>query len=67
MFIRCKESENQYIIDTDKNIVYQVCAGHAWVMKMNDNNFDSDNFIRWHPYLKEIKTTRYKPREIRKS
>ena len=67
MFIRCKESENQYIIDTDRKIVYQVFEGNAWVVKFNDHNFDSDNFIRWHPYLKEIKTTRYKPREIRKS
>lgn len=66
MFIRCKEAENQYIIDTERKIVYQVVEGHAWVVKFNDHNFDSDNFIRWHPYLKEIKTTRSKPREIRR-
>ena len=65
MYLRCKESENQYIIDTERNIVYQVYAGHAWVVKFNNHNFDSDNFIRWHPYLEEIETAKYKPKEIK--
>lgn len=65
MYIRCKDAGEQYIIDSERKIVYQVYAGHAWVVKFNNHNFDSDNFIRWHPYLEEIKTTKYKPREIK--
>lgn len=66
MYIRCKDAGEQYIIDTERKIVYQVDGRIARVVKFNDKNFDSDNFMRWHPYLEEIETTSSVPREIRK-
>ena len=67
MYIRCKETENQYIIDTEKKIVYHVNDGDVQIVKFNGHNFDSDNFMRWHPYLEEIETTISIPHELKLS
>lgn len=60
MYIRCKEEDNHYIIDTEDAKVYELMENSAVLLKV-----DADNFMRWHPYLEEIETTDTKPREIK--
>lgn len=60
MYIRCKEGDSRYIIDAIRKKVYEVIEDRTVLLKM-----DSDNFVRWHPYLEEIETTDTKPREIK--
>lgn len=61
MYIRCKEGDTQYIIDTEKAKVYELMEDSTIVLEVK-----VDNFVRWHPYLEEIETTSSIPCEIRK-
>ncbi len=61
MYIRCKDGESQYIIDTEEARVYELVEDSSVLLEM-----EADNFMRWHPYLEEIETTTSIPQEIRK-
>lgn len=61
MYIRCKDGESQYIIDTEEARVYELVEDSSVLLEI-----EADNFMRWHPYLEEIETTTSMPQEIRK-
>ncbi|MCQ2339713.1 MAG: hypothetical protein MJZ79_02895 [Paludibacteraceae bacterium] len=61
MYIRCKDGESQYIIDTEEARIYELVEDSSVLLEM-----EADNFMRWHPYLEEIETTTSMPQEIRK-
>ena len=60
MYIRCEDGDSVYIIDTAKNQVYEIIEGEACLMGV-----DSDNFMRFNPYLESIEETKDAPKEIK--
>lgn len=60
MFIRCTDDDSIYVIDTSKNVVYEIIDGSACKM-----NTDADSFMRFNPYLESIEETESAPEEIR--
>ena len=60
MFIRCTDDDSIYVIDTSKNEVYEIIEGEACLMGV-----DSDNFMRFNPYLESIEETETAPAEIK--
>lgn len=59
MFVRCKESGDTFIVDTDKKKVYEVIDGEA---EMLDTSLD--NFLRFRPYLEVVEENSDVPEEI---
>ena len=60
MYIRCKEGDSRYIIDAIRKKVYEVIEDRTMLLKM-----DSDNFVRWHPYLQKVEIINTKPKELK--
>lgn len=60
MYVKCKEGDEQFIVDTEKKEVYKLFEGDARLIDLS-----MDNFLRFRPYLKVIKETEQAPAEIK--